>query len=67
MFLSAIIIAIILGIVHFSYPSVDNSFTFVFAATLLLFLSFVGWVDGVTWVIASIGAGAVYFLRRVDK
>ncbi len=67
MFLSAIIIAIILGLVHFSFPSIDNSFTFVFAATILLFLSFVGWVDGVTWVIATIGAGAVYFMRRVDK
>lgn len=67
MFLSAIIIAILLGIVHFNFPNVDNSFTFVFAAAILLFLSFVGWVDGVTWVIATIGAGAVYFLRRVDK
>lgn len=67
MFLSAVIIAILLGIVHFSFPSVDNSPTFVLAATILLFLSFVGWVDGVTWVVATIGAGAVYFMRRVDK
>lgn len=67
MFLSAILIAIILGIVHFSFPAIDNTFTFVFAATILLFLSFVGWVDGVTWVIATIGAGTIYFMRRVDK
>lgn len=67
MFLSAIIIAILLGIVHFTFPSIDNSPTFVLAATILLFLSFVGWVDGVTWVIATIGAGAVYFMRKVDK
>ncbi len=67
MFLSAILIAILLGIVHFSFPAVDNTFTFVFAATILLFLSFVGWVDGVTWVIATIGAGTIYFMRRVDK
>ncbi len=67
MVLSAFIIALILGIFHFSFPAVDNSHSFVIAATILLFLSFVGWVDGITWVLATIAGGAIYFSRRVDK
>lgn len=67
MVLAALIISLILGIIHFSFPVVDNSHSFVIAATILLFLSFVGWIDGVTWILATIAGGAIYFSRRVDK
>ena len=67
MILSAFILALVLGILHFSFPSADNSHSFVLAATILLFLSFIGYVDGVSWVFASLAGGMAYFLRRVDR
>lgn len=67
MILSVIVIAIILGAIHWGYPEIDQSYTFVLGATILAFLSFVGWIDGVSWVFATIAAGATYFMRRVER
>lgn len=67
MILAAFVLALILGIMHFSLPQVDNSHSFVIAALILLFLSFVGYVDGISWVFASLAGGTAYFLRRLDK
>ena len=67
MIISAFIIALILGLMHFSLPTIDNSHSFVIAALLLLFLSFVGWVDGISWIFAALAGGAAYFSRRIDR
>ena len=67
MILAAIIIAIILGGIHWGFPEIDQSYTFVLGAAILAFLAVVNWVDGISWVLATIAAGATYFMRRVDR
>ena len=66
MFLAAIIIAILLGALHYTIPQFDNSHSFLIASVILLFLSLFGWVGFVDWILASILGGALYFIRRVD-
>ncbi len=67
MILLAFLLSILLGVIHFNVPNIDNSHTFVIAAIILLFFSLFGWVDGVSWIFATIAGGAAYVLRRVPS
>lgn len=68
MILVAFILAILLGVVHYAFPIASESqHTFLLAAAILAFLSIVGWVDGVSWVIGCLAGGAAYVLRRVPQ
>lgn len=66
MFLAAIIIAILLGALHYTIPQFDNSHSFLIASVILLFLSLIGWVGFVDWILGSILGGALYAIRRID-
>lgn len=67
MLLSVFLIAIILGGIHWSLPSIDNSITFLLASMIFLFLTLVGWVDGTSWIIGSLAGGAMWYWGRVEK
>lgn len=67
MLLSVFLITVILGGIHWSLPSIDNSITFLLASMIFLFLTLVGWVDGVSWIIGSLAGGAMWYWGRVEK
>lgn len=68
MILIAFVLAILLGAFHHLMPSsAESGITFIIAAAIIGFLSFVGWVDGVSWVVATIAAGAAYMIRRIPQ
>ncbi len=69
MILLAFIVAIILGFYHLYYPSPtgDTSSSFILVAVIFSLATVVGWVDGISWVFATLAGGAVYFLQRVNK
>ncbi len=69
MILLAFITATLLGFYHVLYPSPtgDTSSSFILVAVIFSLAAVVGWVDGLSWIFATIASGAVYFLQRVNK
>ena len=69
MVLLAFIVATLLGFYHFTYPSPtgDTSSSFILVAVIFSLATVVGWIDGVSWIFATLASGAVYFLQRVNK
>ncbi len=69
MILLAFIVATILGFYHLYYPSPtgDTSSSFILVAVIFSLATVVGWIDGLSWVFATLAGGAVYFLQRVNK
>ncbi len=69
MILLAFVTATLLGFYHFAYPSPtgDTSSSFILVAVIFSLATVVGWVDGVSWVFATLAGGSVYFLTKVNR